>query len=52
MATGSWGPAIDDVEPVRTYVRIRGQFFHEKISSEVYLRLFRPVPDVTLRIAA
>ena len=41
MATGSWGPAIDERELARTYVRIGLRFFHDRISAEVLALLSR-----------
>ena len=41
MATGSWGPAIDDLELARIYVRHGVQFFHDRISAEVLALLSR-----------
>ena len=35
METGVWGPALDEVEPVKEYVQVGARWFHGNITSEV-----------------
>ena len=54
MATGSWGPAIDEVEPVKEYINLGGRFFHRNVSAEVLNLLSRDALSywTRMRVAA